>query len=233
MNYKFQIYLSCYNEAETISRNIDELFMTFIADDCSFEIIVVDNNSTDSTQSKVLEQTQKYDNLRIITLSENLGYSGSVLTAIRDATADYIVVMDGDFQFPPIYIRPLYEKLLEGNEIVFIHRTKLIGSLNRKIASRFFVVVLWLVMRFPHTDLNGGMRIMTRNFYRQVLDLPRGRLANVALWWYAKKNSFPYDFIKVEPRERDGGKSSIPWNQPLRLFIESLRELKSIKRRFW
>lgn len=230
MTLNLQIYLSCFNESESIGSNLLELYSVINLKFNEFEVIVVDNASEDSTPEIVGTMTKQYSNLRLARLETNLGYSGSINYAIKDASAELLLIMDGDFQFSPEYTSKMLDKIQEGNEIVFIRRMNLVGERNRRIASKFFVKLLRLMMKFPHEDLNGGMRLMTRDFYSQHPPIPKGRLANVALWWKAHGASIKYDFVDVIPRARKGGESSIPWNKPIRLFFESVVELIKIRK---
>ena len=228
MSNPIQVYLSCFNEEGSISNNIHETLNAVSRYNC--EVIVVDNASTDTTADLVKRLQGKYSKLRLIQLERNMGYSGSVFAAIKDAKAENIVILDGDLQFPPCYIEQLIIERRKGFELVFVERINLVGSPGRKIASRFFIRLLKILVSFPHRDINGGMRLLSRSFYSQISAMNQGRLANVELWWRASRNKIPYSFVPIKPRNRLSGKSSIPWRRPIKLLIESIVEIQGIKK---
>lgn len=227
---KVQIYLSCLNEGLNIQHAIKETEYEIKRCIENYELIVVDNGSDDETPAIVQNLSKKNPNLRLLQLSENMSYAGSIFASITDATSQYVIILDGDLQFHPKYISIILSALeYQKVDIVFIRRTKLIGDLRRRVASILLLRWLKLVFNLDLPDINGGMRGMTVEYCKQIQGMQSGRLANLNLWYAARKLNMNYTFIDVEPKSRKFGKSTIPWNKPLQLFQESLEEIAKIK----
>lgn len=232
MNYELQIYLSCRNEEKSIEKAILSVRKVLLESAISAEIIVVDNASEDATSAKAIKLAEGIPNLRVISLGHNKSYSGSIFESLSDAKSEFVVILDGDCQFPPTYIPCLLDSLRNSDlEVVFSNRTHLEGTLWRKFASIFFLKMLRIMLRFDGPDINAGLRGFKKNSINHFQGLQMGRLANASLWHQATKAGLTIGYIDVAPVARVSGTSSIPWKNPFKLFWESLIEIRKVKRK--
>jgi len=228
--HEIQIYLSCRNEQDAISESIRLVNDVVKKYNLDAEIIVVDNNSDDQTANITSQIMTSLTELRLLRLVEDKSYSGSIYASISDSTAAYVFILDGDCQFSPSYIPRMFEMLKhDGAEIVFTNRTRLVGDPWRRFASRVFLQLIRLTLNFDGPDINAGLRGFKVSTKRNFVGLQRGRLANASLWHQAKSADLKINFIDVSPVLRTSGSSSIPWRNPIRLFLESMAEIKKIK----
>src|SRR6056297_3494299 len=103
------------NEEQLVLKLLEELWKALGMTGEEFEVICVDDGSTDSTLQKLLHFRQKNTNLKVLTLSRNFGLQAALTAGINYAKGDYIVIMDGDFQDPPELVPVLYEKINATN----------------------------------------------------------------------------------------------------------------------
>lgn len=125
---------SFYNEEKVISQFINRTRLTckkliqknFIS---SFEIILVDDASTDSSQEVVLRQMQ-FNDLQLISLSRNFGVGECNFAAFEQARGDLVVYMDCDLQDPPELIEKMVQTWAEhpGTDVVYTTRLKRKGE---------------------------------------------------------------------------------------------------------
>lgn len=87
--HSIQIVFPAYNEEENIRQAIEEFLATGVVD----EVIVVDNNSTDSTKSEILKTAAKY------VLETEQGYGAALIRGLKEATADYVITCEPDGTF--------------------------------------------------------------------------------------------------------------------------------------
>jgi dolichol-phosphate mannosyltransferase len=121
------------NEGKTIGATLPLLF----ASGNFAEALIVDDGSSDNTQQEVERFTAK--GARFIDRSKEPahGLTASVLDGIREAKAEFIIVMDGDGQHPPEKAAELAAKLLDGNDLVVAYRTSVPGwPIARRIISK-------------------------------------------------------------------------------------------------
>jgi len=102
------VIVPVYNEAKTIKQLIDKV----VAVPVDKEIIVVDDGSTDGTD-KILRD-MRYENLKVIHHSSNRGKGAAVLTGLSQASGEYVIVQDADFEYDPADYLKLIDLLKNG-----------------------------------------------------------------------------------------------------------------------
>ncbi len=134
MTPELSIVVTVFNEEENIRPQIEAI--TDALPDYSYEIIYVDDGSTDNTE-KVL-QSVKHKSLKIIELKKNYGQSLALMAGIDHAVGTYIVTMDGDLQNDPTDIPMMLQLAKEGGwDMVAGERVnRQDGMFLRKIPSR-------------------------------------------------------------------------------------------------
>ncbi|WP_258868927.1 glycosyltransferase family 2 protein [Alkalilimnicola ehrlichii] len=94
------IVVPVYNESENIDPLLSELDGV-LADELDYEVIFVDDGSTDNTFQLLSGLTSQYPRLRVLRHPQNLGQSAALLTGVRAAQADWVASLDGDGQNDP------------------------------------------------------------------------------------------------------------------------------------
>lgn len=141
---KISIVIPLYNEAHNIPELYRRLCAALIKDfgDCAYEIIAVDDGSTDGTFAVLADLYQRDKQIKVIQFSRNFGHHVALTAGLDEATGDYAVMMDGDLQDQPEEIIKLYRKLNEGYDIVYGERAhKQFGWIKRLTANAFNAVI--------------------------------------------------------------------------------------------
>lgn len=111
------IVMPVYNERETIERAVAGVLEAAAAP--SFELVIVDDGSTDGT-SEILEQTTWPDEVRLLRHDRNRGKGAAVRTALAEAKGRFSAIMDADLEYDPRDLRLLLEPLISGRaEVVY------------------------------------------------------------------------------------------------------------------
>jgi len=97
----------CHNEAGNVSRYAAELYPALDALGESYEVVIVDDGSTDDTASEVRALLMSRRDTRIVTLSPNRGMGGALRAGFSEAKGEWIATLDADLTFPPSYIKEL------------------------------------------------------------------------------------------------------------------------------
>jgi undecaprenyl-phosphate 4-deoxy-4-formamido-L-arabinose transferase len=111
-----------------------------------FELVLVNDGSTDASWRIITELGKAYPWVRGISLMRNYGQHNALLCGIRAARYEVIVTMDDDLQHPPEEIPRLLEKLVEGHDVVYGTPEHERHSLWRAVASRITKLALQSVM---------------------------------------------------------------------------------------
>lgn len=177
-----------------------------------YEILLVDDCGPDQSWQKILENGHKNPKVKGIKLSKNFGQHFAITAGIDHAIGDYIIVMDCDLQDDPIYITTLYEKALEGNDIVYTIKSKRKHSFLKNIfASIYNSIFNYLTDYSFNSSINvGAYSLITRkvaNAFKTYGDYHRHYLS--ILRWLG----FNSCYIYIEHLERFEGKSSYTFSK--------------------
>ena len=140
-----KIILSIVSPVYRAGKIIEELVsqikqaVTPITDD--FEIILVNDYSPDNSWLKIVEQCAKDERVKGIDLSRNFGQHYAITAGLNYAKGEWIVVMDCDLQDRPDEIPNLYQKALEGWDIVYARRVARHDKLMKRMSSTLFHMV--------------------------------------------------------------------------------------------
>ena len=168
-NCLVSVVVPIFNERENVGRLVDELEEKLDQAAFPWELVLVDDGSTDGTVEKLQLLATERRHLRLVLLRRNFGQTAAMHAGIQHATGEIIVTMDGDLQNDPADIPMLVQKIHDGHDLVFgwrKHRQD--AFLNRKLPSR---IANWLISRvtgFPIHDLGCTLKAMRRDLARQL-----------------------------------------------------------------
>jgi polyisoprenyl-phosphate glycosyltransferase len=134
------IIIPVYNEAESIPALCKEI-NAYIKE--PFEVIFVDDGSTDQTLEVITSLTLSSSQYKCISLSRNFGHQNALMAGMEYAAGDEIIIMDGDLQHPPFLINEMLGKLHQGFDLVLTKRNKTenIGWLKKAASSVFYAFI--------------------------------------------------------------------------------------------
>ena len=142
------VVVCVYNEQPNIKPLADLIFKSL--NGYSFEVVFVDDGSTDSTVKEILSLGHKEINL--LELRKNYGQSSALAAGIQHAKGEYIVTMDGDLQNDPSDIPAMLKKLLDEDldMVAGIRSNRMDGALMRKIPSK---IANWIIRSSTNVKL--------------------------------------------------------------------------------
>lgn len=159
------IIVPCYNERGAIEETMEAL-STVMEGTYPYEIVVVDDGSTDG-MSEILDRiAQRFSNLRVMRHATNRGYGASLKTGIHSTSAPLIVITDADGTYPNERIPELIGTMISGGfDMVVGARTAADARYSwlRSIPKYFLTRYASWVARQPIPDINSGMRVFRRD----------------------------------------------------------------------
>lgn len=134
------IVLPAHNEGANIEPMYQSLIRVFETEVLSvFEIIFVDDGSSDDTAEIVEKLSTKDARVKLIQLFRNFGHQNALSAGIAHASGDVIITMDCDLQHPPEIIKEMLAKYREGNDVVYtVRRNRQKGTLKNIASSVFY-----------------------------------------------------------------------------------------------
>ena len=136
------IVIPVFNEESLISELVKRVASNTAQISSDFEIIIVDDGSADTTWKQIILEAESEQRVKGIKLSKNFGHHYAITAGLDYAKSEWVVVMDGDLQDRPEVIPELYEKAIEGYDVVFVSRKNRPESLTYKIMQKLFYFAL-------------------------------------------------------------------------------------------
>ena len=214
------IVVPLYNEEQSLQPLSDELGAVLRALDFEYEVIFVDDGSTDGSFS-VLEHLHAADpaHARVIQFRRNFGKTAALAAGFKRARGQIVVTMDADLQDDPHEIPKLLQKLEEGWDLVTAWRERRQDPLSKTLPSRLANGVVAWVTRLKLHDLNCGFKAYRAAVVRELKlygDLHR-YIPVLASW-----QGFRVAEVPVAHRPRQFGQSKYGWQRLLRGLFDFL-----------
>lgn len=141
-NTLISIVIPFYNEGENVDELCKRITSVLKHNEYNYEIIAVNDGSSDNTLSKLKNYKLKEDRLKIIDLSRNFGHQIAISAGISFSRGDAVVILDADLQDPPEVIPAFIEKWKEGFEVVYGIREKRKENIFKKACYFLFYRIL-------------------------------------------------------------------------------------------
>ncbi len=132
---KLSVVIPMKNEEANIIPLFQRLFPVLHEIAIPFEVICIDDGSTDQTLTRLLQQKELHPELHIVSFARNFGQHAAVMAGFEQARGMWIITMDADLQNPPEEIPKLVAAFREGHDLVGTYRENRQDPYFRKIAS--------------------------------------------------------------------------------------------------
>ena len=179
------IVVPCMNEQEVLRETHQRLVAVLQQAPVNFEIVYVDDGSTDSTP-EVLRELQAQDTqVRVVRFSRNFGHQVAITAGLEHASGDAVVIIDADLQDPPEVVLEFLAKWLDGYDVVYGVRTERDGETPFKLWTA--KIFYRFISRLSDTRIpldTGDFRLMDRRVVDSLLSMPeRDRFVRGMVSW--------------------------------------------------
>lgn len=209
----------CFNEAANLAGLLPLLQRTLEATGSAWEVILVDDGSTDDTSTLLAQWTQVHG-MRALELSRNFGKEAALTAGLQAADGDVVVMLDADLQHPPALIPPMLEHWRQGADVVYaVREHRRDESAFKRVGARWFYRLLKGSDRFDVPAGAGDFRLMDRQVVDALLALPEHNRFMKGLYGWVGFRSVA---VPYQPAPRAHGRSHF---NPLRLVHLALDAL--------
>ena len=161
------IVIPSYDEEDSLPILIKSINEKLKNKDIIFEIIIIDDGSSDKTWNKIEILTKKFSNIFSIKFTKNYGKSDALDAGFKSSRGNYILTMDADLQDDPEEIHKLYKIITEKDfDLVSGWKKKRNDPLSKTIPSKFFNMVTRAFSGIKLNDFNCGIKI----YKKEVID---------------------------------------------------------------
>jgi dolichol-phosphate mannosyltransferase len=214
------VIVPCKNEEVVLLESNRRLMQALEELKMPFEVVYVDDGSTDSTSLRLRELQAADSRLRVVVLSRNFGHQLAITAGLQHASGDAVVVIDADLQDPPEVIAEFVAQWRNGFDVVYGIRTERMGetAFKRSTAKLFY----WIIRRLSDVEIpsdTGDFRLMDRKVVDAFLAMPeRDRFVRGMVSWIGyRQAAVPY-----RRAARQSGKTKYPLLKMLRLAIDGI-----------
>lgn len=161
---KLSIITPAFNEVENIPDLVEKSAEVISQQEEDWEMIIVDDGSTDGTYEVARSLMPKYPFLKVARNRTNMGKTQAILTGLACSTGRYVAVLDADLQYSPEDIPKLMEKLLEGYDLVTGWK---VGKYSKRFVSSIYNWLSRRLFRVPVHDQN-SVKVMNREILEEL-----------------------------------------------------------------
>lgn len=201
------VVIPLLNESNLVTQLVEEVFLNLKNTGEEFEIVCIDDGSTDSTLQKLLDFKNRNEELKVISLSRNFGLQPALTAGLEYAKGNFVVMMDGDFQDPPELISVLFEKIKTTKaDIIYAVREQRNEKIGRRIYTNVFHRIFSNIAEGQQVAMAGNFCIINR---KALLAILRFSERNRYLPGIRNYIGFKHDFIVYDRPERLKGEAKM------------------------
>lgn len=202
---KISIIVPFFNEEVILKKKANEIHAYFKKNFSNFEVIFVDDGSTDSSKSIVTSVIKEVNNLHIISYKQNKGRGFALTQGFKKASGDIIGYLDCDLEIKLKYIIPAVNQLNKYDIVIaskFLPKSKIETPFIRKISSIVYNQIVKVILNSRVSDHQAGFKFFNKQIIKSILPniRERGWLWDVEVLYMAQKNNYTIYEIPISIR---------------------------------
>ncbi|MBQ5861803.1 MAG: glycosyltransferase family 2 protein [Alistipes sp.] len=163
------VVVPLYNEEESLRELVAWIDRVATASKLSYEVIMIDDGSSDGSWAEVEQLKEKYPAVKGIRFARNYGKSAALYCGFAEAEGEVVITMDADLQDSPDEIPELYRMIMEeGYDLVSGWKKKRYDPANKRLPSKFFNWTARVVSGIKLHDFNCGLKAYRRRVVKSI-----------------------------------------------------------------
>ena len=168
----FSLVIPIFNEEKLIDELVKRAISSLESFVLDYEVIFVDDGSTDQSLAKILAWQKKNRNIKILSLSKNFGHQAAYTAGLEHAKGELVAMMDGDLQDPPELLSEMYRKMSEEDyDIVSGKRIGRKGRNSRDLYAILFHLLFKHIGEIKNMENSGNYSMMRREAVDALLTM--------------------------------------------------------------
>jgi glycosyltransferase involved in cell wall biosynthesis len=230
-NHRISIIIPLFNESATLHNLFATLTSILNQIPAKYEIIAVNDGSTDNTLHRLIEMQNHIPSLKILDLTRNFGKESAVYAGFSYATGDCALTIDGDLQDPPELILKMFNTWKEGYEIVRgVRSSRETDSLLKRKTASIFYFLMNRISDTKFTSHAGDYILLDRIAINAFLELKEKVRFNKGLFsWLGFKEKLIYHTRGV----RISGRSKWNYYKLFKFSIDGITSFSKTPLEIW
>lgn len=217
-DFFLSIIIPVLNEQNNIKPLLQRLLP--IIKNYKYEVIFIDDGSTDKTNSEIKKYTTKNSSIKLISFYRNFGHQMALSCGYSKASGDCIISMDSDLQDPPEIIQQMINKWESGSLVVYAKRkTRNVDNLFKRISAIFFYNLMNFLSDIPIPKDVGDFRLLDRKVVDYLNSLPEQSkfLRGLVAW-----GGFPASFVIFDREKRNSGETHYSFGKMVNFALDGI-----------
>lgn len=225
------IIVPVFNEAENLPRFFERLIPILESVDPQWEIICIDDGSTDESLDILVHHYEQDVRIKTLTFSRNFGKEMALTAGLEHSSGQAVIPLDADLQDPPELIPDMVEQWREGYGVVLATRSeRKEDSVAKRLSADWFYRVLHRISDISIPKNTGDFRLMDRAVVDAVCQMPeRTRFMKGVLAWVG----FPTTQIFYERPARHAGESKFRFRNLWQLALDGIFSFTTLPLKVW
>lgn len=221
MEPELSVVVPMYNEEEVLPILVRRLRPLLDGLDVDYEVVAVDDGSTDLTPALLHRIHREWPQLRVVRLRANAGHQNAISAGLARARGAFVVTLDADLQDPPEVIPAMLEVAHgEGVDVVYGVRTdRSTDTAFKRLTARAFYRLIRMLSGTSARSDAGDFRLMSRATIDAINALPDD---NRVLRFIVPALGFPSASVEYRREERAAGVTKYPFTKMLKLSMDSV-----------
>lgn len=220
---KVSLVVPAFNEQDNIDNfviSIDKLWREALSKNFDYEILFVDDGSSDKTASKIIDCAKKNKYVKLVKLTRNFGKEAAVTAGFKFASGDAVIIVDADLQYPIDKIPEFISKWQKGSlHVVGLRDKKNTNDTIEKLGSRLFNKVINFLAEQKFDSRALDFRLLDRQVVDDFNKLgEKQRMVRGLLDWLG----YQPDFVEYTEQNRNAGVSNFSFRKRVRLAINTI-----------
>ena len=228
---ELSVVIPMHNEEATVDQFFCRLVFVLNSVAESYEVICVNDGSTDDTLLKLLEYSKLSTNFRIIDLSRNFGKEAALSAGLAHALGEAAILIDADLQDPPEVITAFYAKWKEGYDVVSgVRKTRPHDTAAKRLSASAFYRIYNSISSIKLIADAGDFRLLSRRAINAINLLPERRRFMKGIYSWI---GFRQTEIEYERCPRAGGASNWTYWKLWNFALDGLSSFTTLPLRLW
>jgi glycosyltransferase involved in cell wall biosynthesis len=231
INPTISIVVPCYNEEKVIDIFLEHIEPILNGLNKSYEIIFINDGSTDDTFKVMLNVKKNHKHIRILNLSRNFGKEAALTAGLEHTKGEAIIPIDVDLQDPPELIVQFIEKWEEGYDVVLAKRAdRSSDSFAKKLSAEFFYKIHNKISDISMPNNVGDYRLMSKRVIEALKQLPENQRFMKGLFaWTGYKTAT----IEYKREARIAGDSSFNSWKLWNFALDGITSFSTVPLQIW
>ncbi len=224
-NVSISVFFPCYNEQDNITRVVEQALTVLEKLNADFEVIIVNDGSSDSTGQIADEIAGQNDRVKVVHHRTNLGYGAALQSGFKAATKELVFYTDGDGQFDINEMPPLL-RLMEQYDIVSCYRLNRQDNLIRKINGWCWTKLVCLLFGMKIRDIDCAFKLYKREIFDNIKVVSTGALIDAEILARAVRKGYRVTQQGIHHYPRTAGAQT---GANLRVILRAFKELLRLR----